>query len=77
MACDLELVKMLTQRGLVNSVARLRQNLAELHKEENLKRTAHYISDCQTFSTAHKRGLVTRTVFTPANTPPGSCPASG
>lgn len=70
MACDLEVVNTLRQRGLGNSVARLRQNLAELHREENLKRTAHYLSDCQTFSTAQKRGLVTRTVFTPLPTPP-------
>lgn len=65
MACNLEVVKMLRQRGLGNSVARLRQNLVELHGEENLKRTAHYLSDCQTFSTAQKREQVTRTIFNP------------
>lgn len=68
-ACDLEVVKLLRHRGLGNSVSRLRQNLAEVHGEDMLKRTAHYLSDCQTFSAAHKKGLVDKSHFPPPPTP--------
>ena len=34
-----------------------------------LKRTAHYLSDCQTFSAAHKKGLVDKSHFPPPPTP--------
>lgn len=69
MACDMEVVKMLRQRGLGNSVARLRQNLSELHGEEMLRRTAHYLSDCQAFTSAQKKGLLAVAQFSPPPTP--------
>ena len=68
-ACDLEVVKLLRHRGLGNCVSRLRQNLAEVQGEDMLKRTAHYLSDCQTFSAAHKKGLVDKSHFPPPPTP--------
>ncbi|CAG2211224.1 unnamed protein product [Mytilus edulis] len=69
MGCDLKVVKMLRQRGLGNSVSRLRQNLEELHGEEMLKRTAHYLSDCQTFTESTKLGLITTSPFQPPPLP--------
>ncbi|VDI03792.1 Hypothetical predicted protein, partial [Mytilus galloprovincialis] len=66
MGCDLKVVQMLQQRGLGNSVSRLRQNL---DGEEMLKRTAHYLSDCQTFTEATKLGFITTSPFQPPPLP--------
>ena len=63
------MVKLLRHRGLGNCVSRLRQNLAEVQGEDMLKRTAHYLSDCQTFRAAHKKGLVDKSHFPPPPTP--------
>ncbi|CAG2197935.1 unnamed protein product [Mytilus edulis] len=69
MVCDLEVVKMLRQRGLGNSASCLRQYLEELHGEEMLKRTAHYLRDCQTFTESTKRGLIITSPFQPPPLP--------
>lgn len=68
MVFDMEVVKMLRQRGLGTSVARLRQNLSELHGEEMLRRTTHYLSDCHDFTGAQKR-LLAVAQFSPPPTP--------
>ena len=57
-ACDMRVVRLLRQRGFGNSSTQLQKKLTEQHREQWLQRTAHYLTDCQTFVEASKRQLV-------------------
>ena len=57
-ACDMRVVRLLRQHGFGNSSTQLQKKLTEQHKEQWLQRTAHYLTDCQTFVEASKRQLV-------------------
>ena len=46
------------QCGFGNSSTQLPKKLMEQHKKQWLQRTAHYLTDCQTFVEASKRQLV-------------------
>ena len=58
-ACDIRVVRLLRTRGAGNSSNQLFRKLEEQHKEAWLGRCARYLSDCQAFTRAQSRGILT------------------
>ena len=58
-ACDIRVVRLLRQRGLGNSSTQLFCKLEEQHEEAWLIKCAQYLSDCQCFTKASARGMIT------------------
>jgi hypothetical protein len=66
-ACDVRVVRLLRQRGLGNSSTQLFCKLEEQHEEAWLIKCAQYLSDCQHFTKACARGIIT--LSNPKNPP--------
>ena len=58
-ACDLKVVRLLRTRAAGNSSHQLFRKLEEQHEEAWLGRCAQYLSDCQAFTRAQSRGILT------------------
>ena len=58
-ACDIRVVRLLRQRGLGNSSTQLFCKLEEQHEEAWLIKCAQYLTDCQCFTKASARGMIT------------------
>ena len=59
----MKVVRLLRQRGSGNSSTQLQKKLNEQHTEVLLQRTAHYLTDCQTFVQASKKKLLLPQTF--------------
>ena len=63
LACDNKVVRLLRSRGLGNGPFQLQRKIHEQHSEAWLQKTAHYLSQCQEFSQASDRRLISRPSF--------------
>ncbi|KAH3815493.1 hypothetical protein DPMN_144016 [Dreissena polymorpha] len=58
LACDIQVILPLCNRGLGNSSSQIQKKLEEQHSEAHLKKQLHYLNDCKGFSGAMKSGLM-------------------
>ena len=70
-ACDVKVIRLLRTRGAGNSSTQLFRKLEEEHEEAWLGRCAQYLSDCQAFTRAQSRGILT--IRKPEEPPARTC----
>ncbi|KAK9966286.1 hypothetical protein ABG768_028068 [Culter alburnus] len=70
LACDLEVVSLMRQRGLGNSSSQIQRKLQERHAEVWLQKTVQYLTDCMGIASAVTSSLILPVTFEPAPSMP-------
>ncbi|XP_016305120.1 uncharacterized protein LOC107660364 [Sinocyclocheilus anshuiensis] len=70
LACDLEVVTLMHQRGLGNSSSPIQRKLQERHADVWLQNTVQYLTDCKGIASAVMSSLILPVTFEPAPSMP-------
>ncbi|XP_076876832.1 uncharacterized protein LOC143526077 [Brachyhypopomus gauderio] len=63
LACDIQVVRQMRQRGLGNSSSQLQKQMEEQHSEAWLEKQVQYLTDCKGLVRAASSGLITPVVL--------------